>query len=139
MILDLIRDELQPVLGATFGKMFADGKILGQVLEDQDRWLEKFSEAKVYGKTAIPRGQYRVQLSYSNRFKRIMPEVLDVPGFKGVRIHAGNTTEDTEGCPLLGAVRTDSGVAQCAGVNQRLFNLIESAEQRGEDVWLNVL
>jgi hypothetical protein len=135
VILELKRDGY---VHPNLGKLFVDGKLLGQTLEDQDRHLEAGGEKKIYGETAIPRGQYRVQLSYSQRFKRIMPEVLDVPGFTGIRLHGGNTEEDTDGCPLLGAVRTASGVAQCGGVNQRLINILEAAEIRGEDIYLEV-
>ena len=60
---------------------------------------------KVYGETAIPAGRYKLILSMSNRFKKIMPEVVAVPGFAGIRIHAGNTAKDTEGCLLLGQTR----------------------------------
>lgn len=134
MILELKRDGY---ITPNHGKLFVDGKLLGQTLEDHDRHLEAGGE-KIPGETAIPRGRYKVQLSYSQRFKRIMPEVLDVPGFTGVRIHGGNTEEDTHGCPLLGAVRTQTGVAQCGGVNQRLIHLIEAAEIRGEEVYLEV-
>jgi len=134
MILELKRDGY---ITPNHGKLFVDGKLLGQTLEDQDRHLEDGGE-KIPGDTAIPRGRYKVQLSYSQRFKRIMPEVLDVPGFTGIRIHGGNEKEDTHGCPLLGAVRTQTGVAQCGGVNQRLINLIEAAEIRGEEVYLEI-
>jgi len=57
---------------------------------------------KVYAKTAIPKGRYSVIWNMSNRFKKVMPLLLDVPNFIGVRIHAGNTAEHTEGCILLG-------------------------------------
>ncbi len=134
MILELKRDGY---ITPNLGKLFVDGKLLGQTLEDTDRHLEAGGE-KIYGETAIPRGRYKVQLSYSQRFKRIMPEVLDVPGFTGIRIHGGNDEEDTHGCPLLGAVRTATGVAQCGGINQRLINLLEAAEIRGEEIYLEV-
>jgi hypothetical protein len=134
MILELKRDgHIQPNLG----KLFVDGKLLGQTLEDPDRHLEDGGE-KIPGETAIPRGRYKVQLSFSHRFQRIMPEILDVENFTGVRIHGGNTEADTHGCPLLGAVRTSAGVAQCGGVNQRLINLLEAAEIRGEEIYLEV-
>ena len=57
---------------------------------------------KVYGQTAIPAGRYDVIWNVSNRFKRVMPLLLNVPGFEGIRIHTGNTVDHTEGCILLG-------------------------------------
>lgn len=134
MILELKRDgKVTP----NYGELYVDGVLLGQTLEDQDRFLEKGGE-KIYGDTAIPRGRYRVVLSMSNRFKKIMPEVLSVPGFSGIRIHAGNDEVDTLGCPLLGHVRTATGIADCKGPNTRLIDALAAAELRGEEVWLEV-
>lgn len=135
MILELIRDGDNPV--HNFGKFFVDGKYLSESLEDPDRDLEH-GGVKIDGDTCIPRGRYRVSLTMSRRFGKLMPLVHDVPGFDGVRFHGGNTEEDTHGCPLLGAVRTKDGIAQCAGVNDRLMLTLLAAEQRDEDVWLEV-
>ncbi len=135
MILELIRDDELPT--RTFGKLFIDGKYFGETLEDTDRELEK-GGLKVYGESAIPQGRYRVIVSMSRRFGREMPEVLDVPEFRGIRIHGGNGPEDTLGCPLLGQVRTANGVANCKGINDRLLMTLKAAEQRGEEVWLDV-
>lgn len=135
MLIEIIRDDELPT--RTFGKMFIDGKYFGETLEDTDREMEK-GGIKVYGESAIPRGRYQVVTSVSRRFGREMPEVLDVPEFRGVRIHGGNGPDDTLGCPLLGQVRTATGVANCKGINDRLMMYLKAAMQRGEDVWLEV-
>lgn len=123
----------------TLGTMLVDGLTLGHTLEDTDRRLEEVGiKAKIKGKTAIPRGRYEVVMTYSNRFHKVMPEVLGVPGFTAIRIHGGNTHEDTEGCPLLGAVREGDSVRDCTGVNALLRRRIEIAERRKERVWLEV-
>jgi len=91
----------------TIGSMFINDKFFCYTLEDKDRMLHQLqieSEIKTqkkFGVTAIPSGTYRVILTLSNRFKRVMPEVLKVKGFSGIRIHGGNTHESTEGCILV--------------------------------------
>jgi hypothetical protein len=119
--------------GSTLGRMFIDGVEFGYTLEDKDRGLtDKMSATeiklrKIFGQTAIPYGEYEVVLSYSNRFKKIMPLLLNVKGFEGVRIHGGNTDADTLGCPLLGATRTDKSIFECADKNRELIVLIDRA------------
>lgn len=135
MILELHRDPSPKA--HNWGELYLDGKLLGQTLEDEDRFLET-GEEKIRGQTAIPRGRYKVTITDSARFGRPMPLVHDVPGFSGVRIHGGNTEANTEGCPLLGMRRTHDGIADCAGVNARLMNHLAAAADRGEDVWLEV-
>mgnify|MGYP000975645371 CR=1 FL=1 len=94
--------------GYTIGKLSINGKSICDTLEDTDRELtsdmseEEIKKRKVFGKTAIPVGEYKVVMTYSNRFKKQMPLLLDVKGFSGIRIHSGNTAEDTEGCILCG-------------------------------------
>lgn len=123
----------------TLGTMHIDGLFLGYTCEDEDRKLEEVGvDAKIKGKTAIPRGRYEVVLSFSNRFQKIMPEVLSVPGFSGIRVHAGNSAANTSGCPLLGAEQTETGVRDCAAVNSTLKRRIQLALDRNECVWLEV-
>lgn len=132
------RLDPQPNPKVTKGIMYANGVKLGYTCEDPDRFLESGGE-KIPGKTAIPRGRYRVIISFSNRFQRMMPEVLDVPQFTGVRIHGGNTVKDTEGCPLLGAELTPDGVRNCSAVNTHLMHMIGGALQEGGKCWLEVM
>lgn len=103
MELTLNRDVLKNEF--TLGELSIDGKFFCYTVEDVVR-----SGAKVHGKTAIPYGRYKVILNMSNRFKKIMPLLIDVPQFEGIRIHAGNTALDTEGCLIVGMVRTGNGV-----------------------------
>lgn len=90
----------------TIGKLYIDNQYFCDTLEDVVR---KDGE-KVYGKTAIPSGMYRVKKTFSPRFKKVLPEILEVPNFSGVRIHSGNTAKDTEGCILLGLNKTKGAV-----------------------------
>lgn len=132
----LQRDVCAP--GFTLGRLFVDGMMYGFTCEDQDRKLEENPGAKIQKRTAIPRGLYRLTLSFSNRFKKVMPLIKDVPGFDGVRIHGGNDQYDTEGCPLLGKTRTADGVANCKEVNARLLERIQYEEAVGNNCWIEV-
>lgn len=121
----------------TLGDFLVEGKHFGFTCEDKDRHLEDGGE-KVYGETAIPRGKYRVILSYSHHFNKTMPELLGVEGFEGIRIHGGNTDKDSLGCILLGSSRTQNGVANCKPINDKLISLLEQAEDLGEQSWITV-
>jgi len=108
----------------TLGSLYIDDKLFCYTCEDRvrdinnDGDLDDVGEKKVYGETAIPKGAYKVILSMSNRFKKLMPEVLMVKGFAGIRIHAGNTAKDSHGCVLVGKTRTANGV----GVSVKCFD-----------------
>lgn len=122
----------------TKGEMFANGAHLGYTCEDVDRKIEA-GGVKIPDETAIPRGRYRVIISFSNRFQRNMPEVLNVPGFEGVRIHGGNSPANTRGCPLLGAEMTPSGVRDCATINTVLIRMIGATLSGGGHCWLEIV
>ena len=98
----------------TIGETYVDGKRLGFCLEDAVREIpgHPVSEWKVKGQTAIPVGTYRVTLEWSPRFGRIMPTIHGAEGFVGLRIHGGNTHQDTEGCPLFAARRIGERMIQ---------------------------
>lgn len=126
----------------TPGVMYLDNVRFCYTCEDEDRFLENvpdsIKEAKVYGKTAIPRGLYRLTVDFSPHFGKQLPLVNDVPGFSGIRIHGGNTAEDSLGCILAVKVRTANGIAQCADTVKRIIDAVESAEELGIESWLKV-
>lgn len=96
----MLRDRFTPK--STGGVLKTDtGRFVAYTLEDTRRPLGE----KVYGQTCIPPGRYKMIVSYSPRFKILLPLLLNVPGFTGIRIHGGNTPEHTEGCPLVGKRR----------------------------------
>lgn len=107
MNLELNRHEFY--FDCTIGGLYVDGRWCYYTLEDTDRQIEDNKtilpwspSLKVPKQTAIPYGYYQVIIDWSNRFQRLMPHILNVPDFEGVRIHMGNYPIDTEGCPLIG-------------------------------------
>jgi hypothetical protein len=93
---------------------------------------------KVKGRSAIPEGRYAVVISYSPKFKAWLPILLGVPKFEGIRIHAGNTSEDTEGCILVGKNREVGKVLDSRIWVHRLKQKIVEAKGRGEPVWITI-
>jgi hypothetical protein len=127
---------------ATLGELFVDKEFTCFTIEDQDRQLETGGE-KIPRETCIPRGSYPVVVTWSNRFKRELPLVKDVPGFDGIRIHPGNTHDDTEGCILVGSswFNTADGPAvnNSRATFGTLFERLEAAYARGEAISLEVI
>lgn len=93
---------------------------------------------KVYGKTAIPEGIYDVIITPSARFKRDMPLICAVPGFSGVRIHSGNTADDTEGCILVGQTRGKDWIGHSRKAFDLLFAKIRTAKAAGIPITITV-
>lgn len=118
----------------TIGKLYIDGVDMCYTLEDIVR------EEKVYGETAIPAGRYRVDITWSNRFQRDLPLLVDVPNFTGVRIHPGNTDKDTHGCILVGTHVSPNGdaITESRAAFDRVFSEIRDAIEQGEEVWIEV-
>ncbi len=100
---------------STIGEMFINDKFFCYTLEDVVRGE---NEPKVFGKTAIPKGKYKMIVNMSNRFKVLMPLLIDVPNFQGIRIHSGNTSAHTEGCILVGMNKSKDFV----GMSRIAFN-----------------
>ncbi len=135
MKIKVIRDREHSPEGCTFGRMYINGKPVCWTLEDQER------EEKVYGKTAIPTGTYKVTITYSNRFKRELPLLIDVPNFAGIRIHPGNTAADTEGCILVGDAPDYDGrfLGQSRVAFNRVYPLIYGAASGMEKITMEII
>ena len=126
-------------------KFYAEDVFLGWILEDKDRDanrdgdLSDPGEQKVYAETAIPRGRYPLKITHSPKFGKLLPEIQNVQGFSGIRIHPGNTKKDTAGCPLPGRYPdgTDSVVESTVTYNA-FFGILKAAEQAGEENFITV-
>lgn len=109
---------------STIGELLLDNEFQCNTLEDTVRDPNKdgklSKDEKVYGKTAIPAGKYEVVISYSNKFKKKLPLLLNVPHYKGIRIHPGNTELDSLGCILVG--KYDPEVPDFVGASRAAFN-----------------
>ena len=88
----------------TIGKLYLDDVYFCDTIEDKDRGLNQtmsindIKKKKIYGETAIPTGTYQLVIDYSNRFKKNMAHILNVPGYEGIRLHTGNSASDSLGC-----------------------------------------
>ena len=121
----------------TFGALHIDGHFFLWTLEDRIREVpgEPVETWKVRGQTAIPAGRYPGVLSRSHRFQRVLPELLKVPGFSGIRIHSGNTIADTEGCILVGQNRTTRNITGSRVALERVMGVL--LEATGE-TWITI-
>lgn len=131
MELRLVRDKLGQ--NFTLGGLFNNGQLLCYTVEDAVR------DEKIYGKTAIPYGTYQIIITMSQRFKVLLPLLLAVPNYEGVRIHAGNTAADTDGCILPGLFRTESSVYQSRKAMDMLQPMIQNALDAGEQVTIEIV
>lgn len=123
----------------TIGRLYVNGEFFSDTLEDAVR------DTKIYGKTAIPCGTYKITMdvvspkfkdrSWAKPYDGKLPRLIDVPNYEGVLIHVGNTAEDTSGCLLVGQNRA---VGQLVNSTQTFMSLMEKhlipAKNRGEEI-----
>ena len=136
MKLRLVRDYRSPIV--TLGRLYINGVMGYQTLEDCDRKLES-GGLKIPKKTAIPRGTYPVIIDFSQRFQKEMLHVTNVPFFDGIRIHAGNSAEDTEGCILVGMGRTIDRLFNSQTAIDALYRTIDDELEAGGHAMLEVV
>ena len=120
----------------TIGRLYVDGAYFCDTLEDTVRDLAV--EPKIPGRTAIPEGTYRVVVNISPKFRRLLPRLLEVPGFDGVLIHRGNTDADTAGCPLVGENRVVGKVLNSTYWEKRLTDLLLEAQNKSCEIFITV-
>ena len=96
------------------------------------------AEWKVYGRTAIPSGIYRVLMTYWAKAGRDVPWLQDVPGFTGILIHRGSTDADTEGCILVGERTDGTRIYDCVPATDRIEGLIERTLKPGGTVTIDI-
>jgi hypothetical protein len=135
MKMKLIRNRECGATKCTFGTLYIDDLPACYTLEDIER------EIKIPHETAIPTGVYKVTVTYSQRFKRNLPLLLDVPNFSGVRIHSGNTSADTEGCILLGDVPqfSENFLGNSRQAFNRVFQKINTAYINKDEITLEIV
>lgn len=131
--------------GYTIGRMSLNGVYFCDTLEDTDRGLSSSMQEseilakKVKAQTAIPTGKYDVILTFSPKFKRVLPLLLSVKGYEGVRIHAGNTNKDTEGCLLVGENKEKGKVLNSRATLERLMSVLLECEKRKEKISITIV
>lgn len=119
----------------TIGKLYANGTLVCNTIEDVDRRLFQgqpladILKIKIKGETAIPTGTYRLQVTESPKFKRQLIEVCDVPGFSGIRIHRGNTAADSEGCILPGLNTATGRITDSTNFELKLTEMVAKEKE----------
>lgn len=126
------------------GRLYINGEFFCNTLEDTIRDINKngtfdCGEFKISGHTAIPYGTYEVQVTYSPKFKRELPLLLDVPSFTGIRIHRGNTKEDSSGCILVGENTKKGMVLNSTKYEQELTKLLKNTQSKKEKIIVKIV
>ena len=147
--MELILERIAKRKTYTIGRLYIRQQVMDEYLpgtEDQyfcdtlePTWRDYNNGAyKVKGRSAIPEGRYAVVISWSPKMKQWLPILLGVPKFEGIRIHAGNTSKDTQGCILVGCNREVGKVLDSRLWLSHLKQKIVEAKDRGEAVWITV-
>ena len=125
-------------------KLYINGKYFSDALEDPDRGLtdsmslEEIKKIKIKGSTCIPYGTYNVTITYSPRFKRNLPLINNVKGFEGIRVHNGNTPQDSSGCVLLGFNKIKGQVIDSKVTVNKFIDIVQKALNKGEKVTITI-
>lgn len=144
-----------PKAGYCVGRIFIDGQLYGNTLEDEDRGLsdamseDTIRNRKIYGKTAIPRGRYIVDMNtYSPKFAKYdfykevcggkLPRLKNVKGFEGILIHCGVDQNNSDGCILVGMNTKRGKLTDSKETFKKIYALMKEAHNRGENIYITV-
>ncbi len=128
----------------TIGKLYIDGKYFCDTLEDKDRGLrdtmsvDEILSIKVKHETAIPTGTYNIDITYSPKFKKQLPLILNVKGFEGIRVHSGNSDKDSSGCVILGQNKVVGKVINSRVTCDKFNTTLTGAKNRKEKITLKI-
>ena len=151
--MELILERIAKRKTYTIGHLYIRQQVMDEYLpgtEDkyfcdtlEPTWRDYANGAyKVKGRSAIPEGRYAVVISFSPKFQQWLPILLGGPEFnkqwQGIRIHAGNTVKDTQGCIIVGRNQIVGQVLESRKWLYELKQKIVEAKAKGEAVWLTV-
>lgn len=131
--------------GYTIGRMSLNGVYFCDTLEDTDRGLkstmsvDEILSKKRKGITAIPTGKYDVILTFSPKFKRVLPLLSNVPGYQYIRVHHGNFPSSTEGCLLVGENKIKGQVLNSRATLEKLMSVLLECEKRKEKISITIV
>ena len=140
----------------TIGRLYCDGQFICNTVEDKDRGisdkdsLDKIKKVKVYAKTAIPTGTYKITLDvvspkfsqkayYKSFCKGKLPRLLNVKGFDGILIHKGSNADSSAGCIIVGMNTVVGGVTNSQYYFEKLYKMMLDAKNRGESIEIEIV
>ena len=156
--MELILDRFARKATYTIGRLYVDGKLFCNTVEDKDRDLNRNGvfdngEKKVYAETAIPNGRYKITMGVqSPKFSKrpeynwwkpngkygMLPRLLNVPHFDGILIHAGSSARSSAGCIIVGMNTVVGGVTDSMNTCKKLYPILWDVWKRGEDIYITV-
>ena len=147
--MELVLKRIAKKVDYTIGRLYVRKTVLdeysaGEELEYicdtlEPQWRDYAKGArKIKGKSAIPEGRYPIVITFSPTFKKWLPLLVNVPMFSGIRIHAGNTVKDTQGCILVGENREVGKVLNSRKYVEIIKSKIVEAKDKDEAVWIEI-
>lgn len=136
----------------TIGRLYINGEFICNTIEDTDRGLtqsmseEEIKSKKIYGKTAIPSGRYKILMNvvspkfsqkefYMNVCKGKVPRLEGIKGFSGVLIHSATTADNVEGCIGVGF---NTEIGRLTSIKEAFEKVYSKLSSSKEDIWITI-